>query len=308
MERRSWIARLIYIAISLVFLLVLHAISFTTARANPIVISTYPDSFLINWPTDMERPKEFDLQCERIFGEPYKAHIVCSGPTCTGEDYVALYPFLNREGDAKSCDLQFTFDSLEYVIHYDNPLPVECAIEDVMSIEKIERIVVYEDGSTSQAESANIETKVGEQKVCSWNFDLTNKIRRKAVSAGGLRKQLPYDIPPAWSLFLKGLLLAWLVEIPVFLAMTRFLIHARKISIRRVILIGLITNLVTLPFLWYILPLFLGGILYVIVGELFVILIEAGILAFGLKINYSKALLMSFIANAASFALGLWLL
>jgi hypothetical protein len=105
--------------------------------------------------------------------------------------------------------------------------------------------------------------------------------------------------------FLLALLLAWLVEIPVMIVMMRFLFRLKTIPILRMVLVGALMTLVTLPILWYVLPLFMSGLIYVLMGEALVILAEAAMIKFGLKIDFSKALLISFVANLLSFLAGL---
>jgi hypothetical protein len=90
--------------------------------------------------------------------------------------------------------------------------------------------------------------------------------------------------------------------------MARVLFRQRAFSPRRVILLGLLMTLVTLPILWFVLPSLLSPNLYVVVGELLVVLAEAAILKFGLEIDFAMALLMSLAANVASYVAGLLLL
>ena len=111
-------------------------------------------------------------------------------------------------------------------------------------------------------------------------------------------------IPSPRLCFLPALLIDWVVEILLLLYMVRILFPAQSFSNRRVIVLGLIMSLITAPALfalvnrWYSVPI-------ILIGESLVILIEAGILAFGLKIKFLKALLMSFVVNVLSFLVGL---
>jgi hypothetical protein len=112
---------------------------------------------------------------------------------------------------------------------------------------------------------------------------------------------------PAWLFIFPALLIDWIVEIPVLLIMVRILFPPQSFSYRRVIVLGLIMSLITAPGLialldtWY-------STLAVLIGESLVILIEAGILAFGLKIKFFRALLMSLAANVLSLLAGYWFL
>jgi hypothetical protein len=111
-------------------------------------------------------------------------------------------------------------------------------------------------------------------------------------------------VPSARLCFIPALLIDWIVEVLLLLYMVRILFPSQSFSNRRVILLGVIMSLITAPGLlalvnqWYSVP-------TILIGESLVILIEAGILAFGLKIKFLKALLMSFVVNVLSFLVGL---
>lgn len=65
-----------------------------------------------------------------------------------------------------------------------------------------------------------------------------------------------------------------------------------------------IANLLSLPYLWFVLPLFMSRQVLIPVGELFVWLIEALVYYKALKLSVKRALLASLVANVASFVLG----
>jgi hypothetical protein len=71
---------------------------------------------------------------------------------------------------------------------------------------------------------------------------------------------------------------------------------------------GVLASSLTLPYLWFIAPLILGDPYALIVGEILVFLVEAGIYILVLQISLRRALLISLIANLASLVVGLVLL
>jgi hypothetical protein len=69
-----------------------------------------------------------------------------------------------------------------------------------------------------------------------------------------------------------------------------------------------LASFATIPYLWYILPLFWRGYTLIFIGEGLVAIVEMVILKNILKIDWSKALMFSLIANVASFLVGLLVL
>ena len=69
-----------------------------------------------------------------------------------------------------------------------------------------------------------------------------------------------------------------------------------------VVLAGVIATSLTLPYVWFIIPFFIRGrIPYLVVSEAFAVLVEGFIYCFILKIRLRVGLLVSLLANAASF-------
>jgi hypothetical protein len=129
----------------------------------------------------------------------------------------------------------------------------------------------------------------------------------------------PSDTPPSFPFdiadsrtyeeqFLIALLFTLLIEVPILFAMARFAFRLRAIGMPKLIITGVLASSLTLPCLWFIAPAILGAPYALIVGEILVFLVEAGIYALVLRIGIRRALLISFIANLASLALGLVLL
>ena len=67
---------------------------------------------------------------------------------------------------------------------------------------------------------------------------------------------------------------------------------------------GILASVLTLPYLWFVLPLFTNTIHYIYIGELLVFLIEGLVYYEFLEIKLTKALILSFTANLISFIVG----
>lgn len=82
-----------------------------------------------------------------------------------------------------------------------------------------------------------------------------------------------------------------------------------KISNSLLFFTGFLSSFATLPYLWFIVPLFIKTrIQYILFGESFVILLESIIIYFLLRVNLKKSLSISLICNILSFLMGLILL
>ncbi|HEX37498.1 MAG TPA: hypothetical protein ENG70_01365 [Candidatus Cloacimonetes bacterium] len=81
------------------------------------------------------------------------------------------------------------------------------------------------------------------------------------------------------------------------------------VSWERVIFSGIICSFATLPYLWFIAPIFLPtkALLYSI-GEIGVFLLESVILYFLLRIKFTRAIVISLCCNLASFLLGIFII
>lgn len=108
--------------------------------------------------------------------------------------------------------------------------------------------------------------------------------------------------------FLFSLTYTILIEIIVlyFILKIRYLNNNVKYKYSQILFIGILCSFATLPYLWFILPILLNDyILYNIIGEIFVIIIESLILYFYLKLPYKKMLIVSFTCNIISYSIGL---
>jgi hypothetical protein len=104
--------------------------------------------------------------------------------------------------------------------------------------------------------------------------------------------------------FFLSLLLTLAVEIPVLFLATKYLLKI-KIQAKEILYWGIFVNLFSLPYLWFVFPLFISSHNYILIGEILVFLIESVVLLKVLKINFKNALILSLIANVASYLAGL---
>jgi hypothetical protein len=106
--------------------------------------------------------------------------------------------------------------------------------------------------------------------------------------------------------FLKALLFTVGIETAVLFIVFKLLFKSPEIKSRLLILAGILPSFSTLPYLWFILPLFIKNrISYSIISEVTAILIESVIIFGVLKIYYKKSLIASLTCNMTSFLTGL---
>lgn len=107
--------------------------------------------------------------------------------------------------------------------------------------------------------------------------------------------------------FFLYLLLTLAIEIPFLFATTKYLLKI-KLPAGEIFYWGVFANLFSYPYLWFVFPLFIRFNRRIYFEELLVAAIEAIVLSKGLKINFKKALILSLVANAASYFIGLIIL
>lgn len=106
--------------------------------------------------------------------------------------------------------------------------------------------------------------------------------------------------------FLESLLLTIFIETIVLLLLVKTLFRKESFFLKQIILTGIIASMATLPYLWFIFPLFLKSkLLYKVVSEVTAILIEALIIQGILKTELKKSFIISIICNMTSYFLGL---
>jgi hypothetical protein len=82
----------------------------------------------------------------------------------------------------------------------------------------------------------------------------------------------------------------------------------QKIGWHPILSAGVIASSLTLPYLWFVLPAFLGRPLFIVVGEFLVFFAEGLIYKRVLPISYAKAFSASLTLNLLSIAAGKFLL
>lgn len=104
--------------------------------------------------------------------------------------------------------------------------------------------------------------------------------------------------------FFLAFLLTIVVEIPVLFLLVKYLFKL-NIPIKEILYWGIFINSFSLPYLWFVLPLFITSNNYTLIGEIFVVLVESVILSGAFKIGYKKAIILSIVTNVASYIIGL---
>jgi len=99
------------------------------------------------------------------------------------------------------------------------------------------------------------------------------------------------------------------IETIVFVLIVRtFLkISKEKISLTRLILGGLFASSITIPWVWFVFPYFLSNslVLAVAAGEFFAFAVEAVFYRSMFEMSWRRSIIISLVANAASYFLGL---
>lgn len=107
--------------------------------------------------------------------------------------------------------------------------------------------------------------------------------------------------------FLKALLLTIAVETIVLYLLFYTVFKKEKPANWLLLLTGVVATLATLPYLWFIIPLFIQSKLwYPVVCESLAVIVESVIILGLLRVKYFKALVISLICNMASYLIG-WL-
>ncbi len=104
--------------------------------------------------------------------------------------------------------------------------------------------------------------------------------------------------------FFLSLLLTLIVEIPILFLLTKFVLNI-KLSKKKMLYWGVFVNLFSLPYLWFVFPLFISAHNYILIGEILIILVETIIFTKAFRINLKNATILSIIANIASYLAGL---
>jgi len=108
-------------------------------------------------------------------------------------------------------------------------------------------------------------------------------------------------------MFLYALFFTVAVETAVLFLCARILFKMKQKEASDALLLfcGIALSSATLPYVWFIFPMFSSGTAYVALAETFAFAAEAIGYKFILKVGWKRAAALSFICNAASFLLGL---
>ena len=106
--------------------------------------------------------------------------------------------------------------------------------------------------------------------------------------------------------FLIGLFVTLIIEIAIVVLLAKFVFRLK--DLRNAGAIAIIASVLTLPYLWFVLPLFLPAENYLLFGEIIVIIVEALIYLLFTKLSWKQAAMASIVANAVSFYLGRFIL
>ena len=111
------------------------------------------------------------------------------------------------------------------------------------------------------------------------------------------------------NIFLYAFFITQIAEIFVIFILIKRIYKYEELSISKIIFVGFIASALTLPYLWFVLPFYISNkILYPIIGESLVVLMEAIIYNQLLNIGLSKSFVISLVANISSILVGLLLL
>ena len=106
--------------------------------------------------------------------------------------------------------------------------------------------------------------------------------------------------------FLSSLSLTLIVEVPIVLLFIRSIFRKKEIGILKIIFVGILASALTLPYLWFILPVYIfNRNVYIFFGEALIIIIEAIIYNQILELKFREALIISLVANLMSIIIGL---
>lgn len=106
--------------------------------------------------------------------------------------------------------------------------------------------------------------------------------------------------------FLISLLITLAIEMPLVFYLLVYFFKNKEIAKSKIIFVSFLASTLTLPYLWFILPhLILDQALYYVLGEALVIFFEAIIFKQLFALKFSRAFIISLIANVASIIIGL---
>jgi len=112
-------------------------------------------------------------------------------------------------------------------------------------------------------------------------------------------------------MFLIALAATIVIEVIILLALLKLLPKKEKEvkGVGNIIVAGILASGLTLPYLWFVMPRFVASYNWnIVISELLIVVAEALIYSYLLKIKIGRALFISLVCNAVSFLIGFWLL
>jgi len=106
--------------------------------------------------------------------------------------------------------------------------------------------------------------------------------------------------------FLISLLATIILELPIIFIFIRHIFKIKNLSIGNIIFSGILASVLTLPYLWFVLPPFIKSNYYILFGELIVILVESLVYNKMFKLRIEKSFVLSLTANLFSYIVGLF--
>jgi hypothetical protein len=108
--------------------------------------------------------------------------------------------------------------------------------------------------------------------------------------------------------FLKALILTITIETFTIFIFSKCIFRKSSYKIYTLLVAGILPSLLTLPYLWFILPVLIKTkIFYILISELSAVILESFIIKEILRINYLRALILSMVCNTLSYCSGLLL-
>jgi hypothetical protein len=105
--------------------------------------------------------------------------------------------------------------------------------------------------------------------------------------------------------FLLALVTSLVIEVPILIGLVRVVFQNEDLTLTRIFSAGVLCTVVTLPYLWFVLPPYVDAAYFPFVGEAVVVAVEALILNRLLGLAPKTAIICSVIMNAASYGFGL---
>lgn len=113
-------------------------------------------------------------------------------------------------------------------------------------------------------------------------------------------------IAPYETMFMRALGLTIGVELPLVALLLGVWPWPRSVSWKRILVAGTLPTLTTLPYLWFLAPVVLTSRMSLFcLAEPAIALVEAAIVRSLVRTTWARALVVSFVANGASLAVGL---